>query len=325
LALCRCIERTRHLHEWVSFGDELIEIDTIDGHRDSPRVRVVHPPHHGKRQPLAASGGRRKRRRVLRRNSAERDPTTRPAGRDRDLNGGVGSRHLDDDVDAAPTRRIHYRGGAAFGRERHISSDAQGRGPAMFEGFDDEHSRCAAPTGHLASKHADGSGAHHQHVGPRTHVTESDRMDRDAERLEQRAGVVAESVREREQQVIRPEELLLQRPVQCAVTGESHCRTQVVIPSPAPFAGLAGDGRVDGDATARIRAGQRDGRELVSRHDGALDPVLADAAVGEPMQVRTADPHRRHREARPTRRRLTRVRFVGDAQVADGVQTGSDH
>ena len=57
-----------------------------------------------------------------------------------------------------------------------------------------------------------------------------------AKRFEQSPRVVAQFVRQRVKQVIRPHQLPLQRTVECPVAGELHSGTEVLIPRAARFA-----------------------------------------------------------------------------------------
>jgi hypothetical protein len=127
------------------------------------------------------------------------------------------------------------------------------------------------------------------------------------------------------QQVIRPNEVLLQSSVQCPVPSELDCGTEVLMAHSTHFTGFARDGGVDGHPATGVRPGDGDGRELVSWHDGTFDAILTDTAVGEPMQVGATDAHRGNRQQRPTLGWLARVGLVGHSEVPDGVQTRGDH
>ncbi len=97
--------------------------------------------------------------------SATRPPGRAAATARRDR--GIGSGHLDDDVDAATTGRIDDRVDApSSGDHDRVRSAAQRGGPAVRERLDDEHSPGTARARHLYREHADGSRAHDQHVRP---------------------------------------------------------------------------------------------------------------------------------------------------------------
>ena len=90
----------------------------------------------------------------------------------------------------------------------------------MLEGFHDEDPGRPGLAGDLRREHPDWSGADHQHVGSRPKVTQPHRVNRDTERFEQSAAVIADLVGEREQQVVGPQQLFLHGAVQRAVPRE---------------------------------------------------------------------------------------------------------
>ena len=148
----------------------------------------------------------------------------------------------------------------------------------MLERLGHEDPRGTGAAGDRAREHADRAGADHEHVVPRTDVRVLDGVDRDAQRLQQRAGVVAEALRQRDEELVGPEQAFLETAVEGLVAGEPHVRAEVAVPRAARLAPSARDRRVDRHPLAGVRPVQRHAGELVPRHHRLVEGDLAGAA-----------------------------------------------
>jgi hypothetical protein len=158
----------------------------------------------------------------------------------------------------------------------------------------------------------------------RPDATELERVQRDAERLEQRRLDVRKRVGERMEEPFRPGHQLPQRTVGRPVSGEPAGDAEVLVAVEARAAASARDRRVDRDTLARPRPLRDHAHRLVPEHERPLEGRVADPALGEPVQVGSAQPDRRDAQ-----RRLVGARgahgLVVQAHVADAVEAERDH
>jgi hypothetical protein len=126
-------------------------------------------------------------------------------------------------------------------------------------------------------------------------VREIDRMDRNAERLEQHGARGVESRRDRVQCRLRHGDVFGHRAVARRVAEELHVRTEVGMSAVAPFAYAAWMRRVDRDERALGQPRSRRGvagdhaRKLVAEHDRAHLGRPRGAAFDVRMDVAAAD------------------------------------
>jgi hypothetical protein len=147
-----------------------------------------------------------------------------------------------------------------------------------------------------------------------------DGMDRDAQWLKQRAGVVAEAVREGKEELVRPDQAFLETTVKGLMAGEPDVRAEVGVPRTARLAPSARDRRIDRHSLSGVRPVQRHAGELVPRHHRRVDGDLAGTAFGVPVEIGAAQPDRRDGDGGPTRSWCGRTVGLLHAKVPHGVE-----
>ena len=193
-------------------------------------------------------------------------------------------------------------------------------GAPVLERVDGERDPGARGPRDLRDQEADRAAADHGDVGAEAHVAEVVGVDGDAERLEDRAGDAVERVGERVQRRGRPRHVLAQAAVAVPVAGEDHLGAEVAVAFEAALADAARQRRVDGDPPPVERSPLDDPRELVAGDDRRGQPRVADPALLEPVQVRSAQAHGLHAHQALPRPGLAHG-LVGDAHVARPVQS----
>jgi hypothetical protein len=133
-------------------------------------------------------------------------------------------------------------------------------------------------------------------------------------------GVVAEALRQGNEEVVRPEQAFLETTVEGLMAGEPHVRAEVGVPRAARLALSARDRRVDRHSLAGVRPVQRHAGELVPRHHRRLDGDLAGAAFGIPVEIGAAQPDRRDGDAGLTCSWCGRTVGILHAEVAHGME-----
>ncbi len=99
---------------------------------------------------------------------------------------------------------------------------------------------------------------------------------------------------------------------------------QVGVAFAAALTLLAGNRRIDRDDAARIRTIQRDPAHLMPWHQRILDGGIPDPTIGEPMQIRSAQPHGPYLDQRLAVCR-DGGRFLPDANVLGAPQSRCPH
>ena len=201
---------------------------------------------------------------------------------------------------------------------------ARGGGAPVLERVDGEGDGGAGRRADLREQQPDRPAADDRHAGGDVDVAEVDRVDGDAERLEQRARDAVERVRQRVQPVGRPAQVLAERSVPAPVPREPDLRAEVRMALAAQVAALARDRRVDGHAPAGQRPLLHDARELVPDHERRGQPRVADRALLEPVQVGAADADGLHADEALPRFR-SRRRLVAQPHVAHAVEARDPH
>ena len=124
-------------------------------------------------------------------------------------------------------------------------------------------------------------------------VAQVDRVQRDPERLEESDLVVADRVRDREEQARRPGHPFPKAAVGDRVAQEPDVRTEVPVSGPAGVAMPAGPARLHRDADARARPGRDDAAKLMPEHE-RLCQRCARPAIHVPVEVGAAEPDGGH-------------------------------
>ena len=166
----------------------------------------------------------------------------------------------------------------------------------MRERVGRELDRDAGGVEHLDEQQPDRPAAEDGRGRPRSAAAEIDGVERDAEGLEQRGGLVRDRVREGVDEVLRPRDERPQPAVGRAVTGEPHLGAEVAVPGEAERAAAAGNRRVEHDGLAATGTARHHAGELVAEDERLAEDRVADASLEEPVPVRAAetdaaDPH----------------------------------
>jgi hypothetical protein len=154
-------------------------------------------------------------------------------------------------------------------------------------------------------------------------VPESDRVQRDPERLEQGDVVIGDRVGHRHEQPTRPRHPLAQAPIRDAVPREADVLAEVAVPRAADVAVAAGVARLERDALSRPPSGLDDAADLVAEHQRSRQ-ARARATVLVPVKVRSAETDRGDAHqllARSWHWLMHRL----EAKVADGVESQCIH
>ena len=136
-------------------------------------------------------------------------------------------------------------------------------------------------------------------------------MDRHAEGFEQRPVLGRQRRWQRVEQVDRPRHQLAHPSVDRTVTGEANLRAQMAEVAPACVTRAARDRRIDGDHLPVQRSTFDGSGDLVTEHQRSRQRTVADAALAEPVEVRSADPDRIDTDQGFARPRLRRCLQVG--------------
>jgi hypothetical protein len=158
----------------------------------------------------------------------------------------------------------------------------------MWQRIDRELDRDACGLERLHEQQADRPAAEDGSRRPRFRSTEIDRVQRDAERLEQRGGLVGDGVRQRIRKPLRPRDERAKPAVGRAVTCEPQLAAEVPIARRAECAAAAGNRRVEHDALPGTRTARDDAGELVAEDEWLTENRIADAALEEPVSIGTA-------------------------------------
>ena len=170
----------------------------------------------------------------------------------------------------------------------------------------------------------DGTGAEDACAHARPDMTEVERVEGDAERLQQRHVIVSDAVRDRQEEALWPGHVGAQRAVDGGVAAELDVRAEIRVTGAAGGAVAARVGRLDDHPQALAGSCRDDTAHLVTEHQRRCDPVEADAPVLVPVQVRAAEAHGRDtHEILPGAR--DGVRFLVDANVLGAVQSKYFH
>ena len=149
-------------------------------------------------------------------------------------------------------------------------------------------------------------------------------MQRDAQRLEQRALRVGEVVRERVGEPFGPGQARAQGAVRRAVPGEAKVGAEVRIPAHADAAAAARHGRVERHALAGAGAGLDRPYELVPEDERPVEGGVADPPFEEPVPVGPAQADGRHAHENLAVARLRR-RLVVEPEIARAVEAKGLH
>ncbi len=143
-------------------------------------------------------------------------------------------------------------------------------------------------------KEPDGPASIHPGCHSGLEMAQIDGVDSNPQRLEERYIISLDSVRRRNQQVSRPGYVCGKPAGDREMATEVNLLTQIAVPGIAVRALPAGVSRLDDDAFPSTRSGRDDPTHLVPQHKRLPNPILADCAFLEPVQIRTAQTDRSH-------------------------------